>query len=158
MHLIFFLYISSFTAITKIKTCFFLHLSFYKHNFNFESDIFILVNKHNSSIVVKINLAKAGFNLNLALNTWESPFKSRFRNYKSSVTPFISSGATNIAEVSSGFHQADWSNTLIVHCYLISFLFCFICLLFLLVSRTQLDCAHMQTSGQFKFALYITND
>ena len=71
---------------------------------------------------------------------------------------YISSGATNIAEVSSGFHQADWSNTLIVHCYLISFLFCFICLLFLLVSRTQLDCAHMQTSGQFKFALYITND
>ena len=71
----------------------------------------------------------------------------------------LSSGATNIAEVSSGFHQADWSNTLvIVYCYLISFLFCFICLLFLLVSRTQLDCAHMQTSGQFKFALYITND
>ena len=87
--LIFFLYISFFTAITKIKTCFFLHLSFYKHNFNFESDIFILVNKHNSSIVVKINLAKASFNLNLALNTWESPFKSRFRNYKSSVTPLI---------------------------------------------------------------------
>ena len=50
--LIFFLYISFFTAITKIKTCFFLHLSFYKHNFNFETDIFILVNKHNSSIVV----------------------------------------------------------------------------------------------------------
>ena len=44
---------------------------------------------------------------------------------------YISSGATNIAEVSSGFHQADWSNTLvIVYCYLISFLFCFICLLF----------------------------
>ena len=85
--LIFFLYVSFFTAITKIKTCFFLHLSFYKHNFNFENDIFILVNKHNSSIVVKINLAKASFNLNLALNTWESPFKSRFRNYKSSVTP-----------------------------------------------------------------------
>ena len=85
--LIFFLYISFFTAITKIKTCFFLHLSFYKHNFNFETDIFILVNKHNSSIVVKINLAKASFNLNLALNTWESPFKSRFRNYMSSVTP-----------------------------------------------------------------------
>ena len=43
---------------------------------------------------------------------------------------YISSGATNIAEVSSGFHQADWSNTLdIVYCYLISFLFCFICLL-----------------------------
>ena len=75
--LIFFLYISFFTAITKIKTCFFLHLSFYKHNFNFENDIFILVNKRNSSIVVKINLAKASFNLNLALNTWESPFKSR---------------------------------------------------------------------------------
>ena len=72
---------------------------------------------------------------------------------------YISSGATNIAEVSSGFHQADWSNTLvIVYCYLISFLFCFVCLLFLLVSRTKLDCAHMQTSGQFfKFALYITN-
>ena len=46
---------------------------------------------------------------------------------------YISSCATNIAEVSSGFHQADWSNTLvIVYCYLISFLFCFICLLFYL--------------------------
>ena len=37
---------------------------------------------------------------------------------------YISSGATNIAEVSSGFHQADWSTTLrIVYCYPISFLF-----------------------------------
>ena len=36
----------------------------------------------------------------------------------------------NIAEVSSGFHQADWSTTLgIVYCYPISFLFWFICLL-----------------------------
>ena len=42
---------------------------------------------------------------------------------------YISSGATNIAEVSSGFHQADWSTTLgIVYCNPISFLFCFICL------------------------------
>ena len=46
---------------------------------------------------------------------------------------YISSGPTNIADVSSRFHQADWSNTLvIVYCYLISFLFCFICLLFYL--------------------------
>ena len=46
---------------------------------------------------------------------------------------YISSGATNIAEVSSGFQKADWSNALvIVYCYLISFLFCFICLLFYL--------------------------
>ena len=31
-------------------------------------------------------------------------------------------GATNIAKVSSGFHQADWSTTLgIVYCYPISF-------------------------------------
>ena len=30
----------------------------------------------------------------------------------------------NIAEVSSGFHQADWSTTLgIIYCYPISFLF-----------------------------------
>ena len=37
---------------------------------------------------------------------------------------YISSGATNIAEVSSGFHQADWSTTLgIVYCYPISFCF-----------------------------------
>ena len=38
---------------------------------------------------------------------------------------FISSGANkpNIAEVSSGFHQADWSTTLgIVYCYPIIFL------------------------------------
>ena len=42
---------------------------------------------------------------------------------------YISSGATNIAEVSSGFHEADWSTTLgIVYCYPISFLFWFICL------------------------------
>ena len=34
----------------------------------------------------------------------------------------------NIAEVSSGFHQADWSSTLvIVYCYIISFLFWFTC-------------------------------
>ena len=47
---------------------------------------------------------------------------------------YISSGPTKpskyIAEVSSGFHQADWSTTLgIVYCYPISFLFWFICLL-----------------------------
>ena len=55
---------------------------------------------------------------------------------------YISSGATNIAEVSSGFHQADWSNTLvIVYCYLISFLFCFICLLFyLFLARSLIVC------------------
>ena len=35
---------------------------------------------------------------------------------------YISSGAINIAEVSSRFHQADWSTTLgIVYCYPISF-------------------------------------
>ena len=67
-------------------------------------------------------------------------------------------GATNIAEVSSGFHQADWSTTWgIVYCYPISFLFWFICLhvyrnLILIIS------AQMKTSAQFKFALYITND
>ena len=39
---------------------------------------------------------------------------------------YISSGATNIAEVSSRFHQADWSNTLIGHCLLLSNqFFCF---------------------------------
>ena len=27
---------------------------------------------------------------------------------------YISSGATNIVEVSSGFHQADWSTTLVI--------------------------------------------
>ena len=71
---------------------------------------------------------------------------------------YISSGATNIAEVSSGFHQADWS----IHWSLLLLSNQFFVLLylftFLLVSRTQLDCGHMQTSGQFKFALYITND
>ena len=46
----------------------------------------ILLNKHNSSIVFKINLAKSRFNLKSALNMWESPFKSRFRNYMFSVT------------------------------------------------------------------------
>ena len=71
---------------------------------------------------------------------------------------YISSGATNIVEVSSGFHQADWSTTLgIVYCYLISFMFWFICLhvfrnLIITIS------AQMKTSAQFKFALYITND
>ena len=57
---------------------------------------------------------------------------------------YISSGATNIAEVSSGFHQADWSNTLvIVYCYLISFLFCFICLLFyLFLTRNLILCVY----------------
>ena len=60
----------------------------------------------------------------------------------------------NIAEVSTGFHQADWSITLIiVYCYLISFLFWFICLsvyLFL----AQLDSTQMQTPALFKFALF----
>ena len=71
---------------------------------------------------------------------------------------YISGGATNIAEVSSGFHQTDWSTTLgIVYCYPISFLFWCICLhvywnLILTIS------AQMKTSAQFKFALYITND
>ena len=70
----------------------------------------------------------------------------------------MSSGATNIAEVSSGFHQAEWSTTLgIVYCYPISLLFRFICLhvyqnLILTIS------AQMKTSAQFKFELYITND
>ena len=73
---------------------------------------------------------------------------------------YISSGATNIAEVSSGFHlrligQIHWA-LFIAH--LISFLFCFICLLFYLFFARNLIVAHMQTSGQFKFALYITND
>ena len=66
--------------------------------------------------------------------------------------------SSNIAEVSSGFHQADWSTTLgIVYCHPISFLFLFICLhvyrnLILTIS------AQMKTSAEFKFALYITND
>ena len=56
-----------------------------------------------------------------------------FYHFLKLIICYISSGATNIAEVSSGFHQADWSNTfVIVYCYLISFLFCFICLLFYL--------------------------
>ena len=65
----------------------------------------------------------------------------------------------NIAEVSSGFHQADWSTTFgIVYCYPISFfLFWFICVL---VYRNLIltISAQMKTSAQFKFALYITND
>ena len=49
---------------------------------------------------------------------------------------YISSGATNIAEVSSGFHQADWSTTLgIVYCYPISFLFWF----YLFTCLSELD-------------------
>ena len=71
---------------------------------------------------------------------------------------YISSGATNIAEVSSGFHQADWSNTLPLLLLSNQFFVLLYLFTFLLVSRTQLDCAHMQTSGQFKCALYITND
>ena len=68
---------------------------------------------------------------------------------------YISSGATNTAEVSRGFHQADWSTTLgIVYCYPISFLFWFICLRvyrnLILTISTQ-----MKTSAEFKFALYI---
>ena len=53
----------------------------------------------------------------------------------------------NIAEVSSAFHQADWSITLVI----------VYCLLFLLVYLflAQLDYAQMQTSAQFKFALCI---
>ena len=63
---------------------------------------------------------------------------------------YISSDiATNIAEVKYIGHCLLLSNQFFVLLYLFTFL---------LVSRTQLDCAHMQTSGQFKFALYITND
>ena len=68
---------------------------------------------------------------------------------------YISSGgATNIAEVSSGFHQADWSNTLPLLLLSNQFFVLLYLFTFLLASRTQLDCAHMQTSGQFKCALY----
>ena len=49
---------------------------------------------------------------------------------------YISSGATNIAEVSSGFHQADWSTTLgIVYCYPISFFV----LVYLFTCLSELD-------------------
>ena len=67
---------------------------------------------------------------------------------------YICNISSDIAEVSSGLHQADWSTTLgIVYCYPISFLFWFICLL---VYRNLIltISAHMQTSAQFKFALY----
>ena len=37
-----------------------------------------------------------------------------FYNTLKLIICYISSGATNIAEVSSGFHQADWSNTLVI--------------------------------------------
>ena len=71
---------------------------------------------------------------------------------------YISSGATNISEVSSRFHQADWSTTLgIVYCYPISFLFWFICLLVYRNLILTIN-AQMKTSAQFKFELYITND
>ena len=72
---------------------------------------------------------------------------------------YISSGATNIAEVSSGFHQADWSNTLVIvyllsnHFFVLLYLFTF-----LLVSHTQLDCAHMRRQVNLNLRLYITND
>ena len=54
----------------------------------------------------------------------------------------------------------SWLVKYIGHCLLLSNQFFVLLYLFtfLLVSRTQLYCAHMQTSGQFKFALYITND
>ena len=60
-------------------------------------------------------------------------YERNYMNIKNSEILFlicyISSGATNIAEVSSGFHQADWSTILgIVYFYPISFLFWFICL------------------------------
>ena len=46
------------------------------------------------------------------------------------------SGATNIAEVNSGFHQADWSTTLgIVYCYPISFFV----LVYLFTCLSELD-------------------
>ena len=51
---------------------------------------------------------------------------------------YISSGggATNIAEVSSGFHQADWSTTFgIVYCYPISIFV----LVYLLTCLSELD-------------------
>ena len=67
-------------------------------------------------------------------------------SYLKLIICYISSGATNIAEVSSGFHQADWSTTLgIVYCY-----YCYRNLI-LTIS------AQMKTSAQFKFALYIYN-
>ena len=54
----------------------------------------------------------------------------------------------------------SWLVKYIGNCLLLSNQFFVLLYLFtfLLVSLTQLDCAHMQTSGQFKFALYITND
>ena len=88
---------------------------------------------------------------------YKSTFFSSFIHLKLIIC-YISSTDTNIAEISSGFHQADWSTTLgIVYCYPISFLFWFICLHVYrnLILTTS---AQMKTSAQFKFALYITND
>ena len=49
---------------------------------------------------------------------------------------YISSGAINIAEVSGGFHQSDWSTTLgIVYCYPISFFV----LVYLFTCLSELD-------------------
>ena len=91
-----------------------------------------------------------------ALPYCELAVKERKYFFNSLILPYLSQ--VNIAEVSSGFHQADWSTTLgIVYCYPISFLFWFI---FLLVSRNLIltISSQMQTSAQFKFALYVTND
>ena len=61
----------------------------------------------------------------------------------------------NIAEVSSGFHQADWSTILgIVYCY--QSVFCFGLFVTCLSRNLILTIsAQMQTSAQFKFVLYI---
>ena len=62
----------------------------------------------------------------------------------------------NIAEVSSGFHQADWSTTFL----LLSNQFFVLVYLFTCLSRNLIltISAQMQMSAQFKFALYIIND
>ena len=89
---------------------------------------------------------------------WKIDIKSQVYIVLKLIICYISSGATNIAEVSSGFHQADWSTTLgIFYCYHCSFLFWYICLL---VYRNLIltISAQMKTSAQFKFVLYITND
>ena len=55
-------------------------------------------------------------------------------------------GATNIVEVSSGFHQADWSTTLgivycypIRHCLLLSNQFVFFWFIYLFTCLSELD-------------------
>ena len=85
-------------------------------------------------------------------------FKEPLRLALKLIICYISRGATNIDEVSSGFHQADWSTTLgIVYCLLLSNQFFVLVYLFTCLSRNLIltISAQMRTSAQFKFALYL---